>query len=150
MHEDPASEKVQILADRSLAQLRQDMNYDPEAIGGNMKAWMDFKNWPESIRRRPSGFQLEKVRAFIQQAVMAKQKKNYDNDEEWEKLILRGQWVTLLLQANGQVGQDPAGKEGQELAVRWENLSAKGGGPGLLTGEDFAVWLPKGIARRGI
>lgn len=87
-----------------LAQLRQDTNYDPEAVAGNMKTWMDFKNWPESIRKRLTGFQLNKVRPFIQQAVMAKQKKDYNNDEEWERLMLRGQWVTLLLHANMQAG----------------------------------------------
>lgn len=35
---------------------------------------------------------------------MAKQKKDYNNDEEWERLMLRGQWVTLLLHANMQAG----------------------------------------------
>ena len=141
LDEDPASEKAQTLADRWLALLRQDTNYDPEGVAGTMKAWMDFKNWPESIRQRLTGFQLDKVRPFIQQAVMVKQKKDYNNDEEWERLIPRSQWVTLLLRANMQAGQDPDGEQGQELAVLWKKLMARGGGPASATREAFEVWL---------
>ena len=139
--EDPAGATGQELAARWVTLLRRDTEYDPQVIAGMMKAWMDRQNWPTAIQQRAAEYNLFKVRPYIQEAIVASQKIAMNNDEKWDKLMVRASWNSLLFEANAAVDADPAGEGAQRLVSRFEALSRIGGGPKEATPEGIRTWL---------
>jgi DNA-binding transcriptional MerR regulator len=138
---DPASEKVQALAERWMAL----SSSDPEVWEGAAKAWADRKNWPAALQQCNAEFHWEKIIPFLQQAVTAYRKKYY-SDEAWVKVIERSEeegaqlwaaWKALFQEVAAVLDEDPADDKAQELCAKWAELAERtsGGDPEVKAGK---------------
>jgi MerR family transcriptional regulator, thiopeptide resistance regulator len=85
---DPASGRVQAAADRWLSLTWRAYAGDPAVQTDSETAWADREHWPARIRRRVDEFNLEAVRALIEQAAQSAPKR-YFTPAAWDRYIAR-------------------------------------------------------------
>ena len=83
---DPASEEVQAAADQWLALTWRAYTGDPAVQTDSETAWADREHWPARMKRRIDEFNLEAVRALIQQAAQSAPKR-YFTPPAWDRYI---------------------------------------------------------------
>jgi hypothetical protein len=131
--EDPASERVQAVADRWLLLTVRAANGDTAVLQDSGKAWLDRANWPAPMKARMAEFRLEEIAALIQEAALCSRKK-YFSQEAWDAVVnarkqfgraMPPTWqahVDLFHDVEAVLGEDPAGDQAQRLASRWTAL----------------------------
>jgi len=131
--EDPASEKVQALADRWLVLTVRAASGDPAVQQGSGKAWMDREHWPPPMKARIAEFRLEEITELIRHAALCARKK-YFSEEAWDTLVeMRKQsgqlcpptWqarVDLFRAVEAALGEGPAGEPARRLVEQWKAL----------------------------
>jgi DNA-binding transcriptional MerR regulator len=147
IEEYPGSPRVQDLAARWRKQRVRDAGGDAKVHGGLLKAWNDRQYWPEEVQNRFSGFDLERISAFIAKAFAWYRKENYGEmvwsreleqiaPEERERFPLSV--ADLYFKIEQLIHLDPKGHSGQALAARWMELVES------RTGSQPAGKLPSG------
>jgi MerR family transcriptional regulator, thiopeptide resistance regulator len=136
----PASEGVQLLAQRWVLLAELVTGGDAEIKAGGVKAWKDHRNWPvpeqDAVLRRfgldphsdrnAAMMRVEKVATFIGQAIGCKYYRALDSirlariDRPSEERSQR--WVELFRDIEAAFGEDPASERAQALAARWTEL----------------------------
>jgi DNA-binding transcriptional MerR regulator len=128
----PASEEVQLLVARWDQLCERATGGDPGIRASVTKAWGAREKWPANVRQRVAAINLEKVTEFITKAAACWSRRYY-SDDAWSKLMNRplqsnagntGDWVDLYRDIAAALGEGPESVRGQELAARWNRLSA--------------------------
>jgi len=144
LSKDPASKTAQSLAARWINLRLQESGSDPEIQVGLLRAWIDRQHWPAPLRQKVAKFNLDRIAAFISQAIHSYRKKYY-SDEAWAKMMERPHqareqdslaWLELFLEVGAALEEDPAGEKAQALARRWMEQweRSTGGDPGIKAG----------------
>jgi len=130
LDEDPASERAQALCKRWMDLVEKTSGGDTEVRSGSMKVWADHRNWPAAMRQRLEMYPLDKIVAFIGQALAAHKKKYY-SDAAWAKVTgrshdenaqLSAAWTAHLLEVVDALDEDPASERAQALLTRFMEL----------------------------
>jgi hypothetical protein len=152
--EDPASEKVQLLADRWLMLTVRAANGDPDLQQDSPKAWMDREHWPSTMKARVAEFRLEEVTELMRQAALCARKK-YFSPPAWNTVValrkrnglMPATWqahVDVFSAAEESLGEDPAGEQGRRLAREWMALrDADSGGDATVKAGLVNCWADR-------
>jgi DNA-binding transcriptional MerR regulator len=143
---DPASDEVQAAADKWLALTWRAYSGDPAVQTDSETAWADRERWPARMKRRVEEFNLEAVRALIQQAAQSAPKR-YFMPAAWDRYLTRvitsrdedpqrvsDAWrarVDLFREIEAALDAGIADSQAEAFRARWnEQLeSASGGDP---------------------
>lgn len=136
LDEDPASEKVQVLADRWLALTIRARAGDPAVVQDSAKAWLNRAQWPTELQARMAEFRLEEVADLIRKSALCARRK-YFTATAWAKVEetrrLAGQLMPATWQTHVDVfraaeaaliGQSDSGHF-QSVAGQWKALLEK-------------------------
>ncbi|HUI55811.1 MAG TPA: MerR family transcriptional regulator [Bryobacteraceae bacterium] len=74
LDEDPASPKVQALAERWMRLVEAFTKGDPDVTQSVTSAWKDFDNWPEEAKQHAAPFSNQAVCSFMQKAIALRKK----------------------------------------------------------------------------
>ncbi len=152
--EDPASEKVQSLADRWLVLTVRAASGDPTVQQDSQKAWVDREHWPAAMKARIAEFRLEEITELIRQAALCARKK-YFSEAAWTMAVnmrkrtglMPPSWqahVDLFRAAEAALGEDPAGELGKRLARKWMALlDADSGGDSSVKAGLVRCWADR-------
>jgi DNA-binding transcriptional MerR regulator len=147
---DPASAKAHKLAARWRELRVSDSGGDPRIHEGLLKAWNDRQYWPESAQSRFSGFDIDKIAAFITGVFRFYRKSHYGdipparqlekfNPEERERSLLSS--VGLYFNIAESLGEDPGSERAQALAAQWMELVESRTGSKGPPGKDYEAAL---------
>ena len=148
--EDPASEAVQVAADRWLALTWRAYSGDPAVQTDSETAWHDREHWPARMKRRIDEFNLEAVRTLVQQAAQSAPKR-YFTPTAWDRYLARvaasrddpqrvsDAWrarVQLFREIEAALESGAADQQADAFRARWDEQlqSASGGDPDIHEG----------------
>jgi hypothetical protein len=156
---DPASEEVQTAADRWLALTWRAYTGDPAVQTDSETAWADREHWPVRIKRRIDEFNLESVRALIQQAAQAAPKR-YFAPAAWDRYRARiaarrnddpdrvsRAWrarVDLFRDVEAALESGTADRQAKAFRARWdEQLELASGGDAEIHEALLKMWADR-------
>jgi hypothetical protein len=87
-------------------------------------AWRDRHYWPPVLLRRMRAFKMDAIWEYFGRAVAELRRQSY-NDAAWAEVAgvaARGAWRDVFLETTAALGEDAAGENGQQLALRWREL----------------------------
>lgn len=133
LDEDPASERVQTLADRWLALTIRARRGDPAVVQDSAKAWLNRAHWPTALQARLAEFRLEEVADLIRKAALCARKK-YFTATAWAKVeetrrragqLMPATWqihVDVFRAAEAALSEQPDSEHAQTIAGQWKAL----------------------------
>jgi DNA-binding transcriptional MerR regulator len=133
LDEDPASEKVQALANRWLALTIRARNGDPAVVQDSAKAWLNRAQWPAALQARLAEFRLEEVADLIRKAALCARRK-YFTATAWAKVeetrrragqLMPPTWQThvdVFHAAEAALSERPDYEHVQGIAGQWKAL----------------------------
>jgi MerR family transcriptional regulator, thiopeptide resistance regulator len=156
---DPASEEVQAAADRWLALTWRAYTGDPAVQTDSETAWSDREHWPARMKRRIDEFNLEAVRALIEQAAQAAPKR-YFTPAAWDRYIARvvadrdddpqrvsNAWrarVDLFREIEAALDSGTADRQAEAFRSRWDQqLESTGGGDADIHEALLKMWADR-------
>lgn len=124
--EDPASERACSLASRWDALFRADTTGDYAFRAGLWRAWYDFAEWPESLKRPVMEFDFVRLWKFVAEVSWARvgpDGRPPDADSRRAPDRVGASKISLFREIAASLDADPDGRHTHELIAKWKALA---------------------------